>query len=74
MEVLIIILIFLTGCNLFIGYHTSKQLTKISKLQDDHNLTLVRLVYHRAKEIEDYESVAKIKKAMPKDFNYFKFL
>jgi hypothetical protein len=74
MEVLIIILIFLTGCNLFLFYRISKQLDTISKIQDDHNVTLVRLVYHRAKEIEDYESLDKITKAMPKDFNYFKFL
>ena len=74
MEVLIIILIFLTGCNIFLFYRISKQLNTISKIQDDHNVTLVRLVYHRAKEIEDYESVGKITKAMPKDFDYFKFL
>lgn len=73
MQLLIIALIFLTACNLFAVYHISKKIDKIAYLQGHHNLHLVRLVYHKAIDIEDYEAVAKIKKSMPKDFDYYTF-
>ena len=88
MQLPIIALIFLTACNLFAvyhiskkidkiadlqGHHISKKIDKIADLQGHHNLHLVRLVYHKAIDIEDYEAVAKIKKAMPKNFDYYTF-
>ena len=59
--------------NYFIWLQLSKKIDAIAKLQGDHNLHLIRLVYHKAIDIEDYEAVAKIKKAMPKNFDYYTF-
>ena len=71
--ILTIALIISTIGNAYFMYRIYKRIDKIASLQGDHNLHLIRLVYHRAIEIEDYEAVAKIKKSMPKDFDYYTF-
>jgi hypothetical protein len=71
--ILIIALIISTLGNAYFMYRIYKRIDKIASLQSDHNIHLVRLVYHRAMDIEDYDAVAKIKKAMPKNFDYHTF-
>lgn len=68
------LLIGATMLNILIKLNSlSKKIDHISNIQQDQNKHIVRLIYHKAKDIEDYEAVSKIKKAMPKDFDYFKF-
>jgi hypothetical protein len=71
--ILIMALTISTLCNAYFIYRLTKRIDKIENLQGDHNLHIIRLVYHRAMDIEDYEAVAKIVKAMPKDFEYNRF-
>jgi len=50
--------------------------TKVKEIkQSDANqdVVLVKLMYHKAKELEDYEMCAKITKAFGKNFEYDKF-
>lgn len=42
------------------------------KVQDDQNIVIIKLIYHRALEIEDYEILEKLKKSGLK-VNYYKF-
>jgi hypothetical protein len=42
------------------------------KVQDDQNIYIIKLIYHRALEIEDYEMLDRLKKSGLK-VNYYKF-
>jgi hypothetical protein len=46
---------------------------KIEKVNQDQNIAILKLIYHKCMELEDYESVNTIKKALPKDTNFDKF-
>lgn len=39
---------------------------ELKRIQDDQNIVIVKLMYHKAKDLEDYETCAKIKKTLPK--------
>jgi len=45
----------------------------IHKNLDDSNVAVVRLMYHKALELEDYKTCENILKKMPKNFELHKF-
>lgn len=71
--IIIGVLIFLCLCNLILLVVLAKEVYIIKWMQKSQSNIIIRLVYHKAKEIEDYETLGEIKKQMPKDFNYYKF-
>lgn len=71
--IIIAILIFLSLVNIFLFFVLVKEVYILKGLQQSQSNIIVRLMYHKAKEIEDYETLNEIKKQMPKDFNYYKF-
>jgi hypothetical protein len=50
-----------------------QRISKIEKVNQDQNIAILKLIYHKCMELEDYESVNTIKKALPKDTNFDKF-
>ena len=73
MQIAIAILTLFSIYNLYTNFLLYKELNAIKQAQLDQALTVIRLMYHKAIEIEDYRAVEKITKSMPKDFEYDKF-
>lgn len=71
--IIIAILSLITLANLFLLFAVIKEIHKLRSVQLNQSLTIVRLMYHQALNIEDFEMVHKIKITMPKDFDYYKF-
>jgi len=74
----IIILILMALCFswiwLFIdNYQIRKELKKQKIRQDNTDLVVVKLMFHKAQEIEDYETCKKIKDKMGNNFELYKF-
>ena len=45
----------------------------LTTMQNDHNLVICKLMFHKAEDLEEFETCDKIKKALPK-VNMFKIL
>jgi hypothetical protein len=54
-------------------YDMWKAVRKLQTENLDQSYIIIKLMYHRAKEIEDYEIQAEIDKKMPKEFDPYKF-
>lgn len=46
---------------------------ELKRIQDDQNIVIVKLMFHIAKELEDYETCNKIKERMGSKFEFYKF-
>ena len=55
------------------GKDIEKRLNEIKKRQDNTDLVVVKLMFHKAQEIEDYETCKKIKEKMGNNFELYKF-
>ena len=55
------------------GKDIEKRLNEIKKRQDNTDLVVVKLMFHKAQEIEDYETCKKIKEKMGNNFEMYKF-
>lgn len=55
------------------GKDIEKRLNEIKKRQDNTDLVVVKLMFHKAQEIEDYETCKKIKDKMGNNFELYKF-
>lgn len=73
MQIAIAILTLFSIYNLYLNFLLYKEINAMKQAQLDQAFTVIRLMYHKAMEIEDYEALAKITKNMPKDFEYDKF-
>jgi hypothetical protein len=73
MEIVIIILVFIQVFTLVALYDMWKAVRKLQTEDIDQSYIIIKLMYHRAKEIEDYEILAEIDKKMPKEFDPYKF-
>ena len=74
----IILLILIVFCFswiwLFIDNHQIRKELKKQKIrQDNTDLVVVKLMFHKAQEIEDYETCRKIKEKMGNNFELYKF-
>ena len=69
-EIIIITLVVLI---LVFFQDVNKRISKLEKVNQDQNIAILKLIYHKCMELEDYESVNTIKKALPKDTNFDKF-
>lgn len=38
----------------------------LSKMQNDHNIVICKLMFHKAQDLEEYETCAMIKRTLPK--------
>ena len=45
----------------------------LTNMQNDHNLVICKLMFHKAEDLEEFETCDKIKKALPK-VNMFRIL
>jgi len=50
-----------------------KDLKKQEKLRQNTDLVVVKLMFHKAQEIEDYETCKRIKEKMGNNFELYKF-
>ena len=73
MEIVIIILVFIQVFTLVALYDMWKAVRKLQTENLDQSYIVIKLMYHRAKEIEDYEILAEIDKKMPDWFDPYKF-
>lgn len=55
------------------GKDIEKRINEIKKRQDNTDLVVVKLMFHKAQEIEDYETCKKIKEKMGSNFELYKF-
>ena len=55
------------------GKDIEKRLNEIKKRQDNTDLVVVKLMFHKAQEIEDYETCKRIKEKMGNNFELYKF-
>lgn len=55
------------------GKDIEKRLNEIKKRQDNTDLVVVKLMFHKAQEIEDYETCKEIKEKMGNNFELYKF-
>lgn len=54
-------------------YDLEKRIKEFKRIQDDQNIVIVKLMFHTAKELEDYETCNKIKERMGSKFEFYKF-
>jgi len=73
MEIVIIILVFIQVITLVLLYDMWKALRVLQTENLDQSYIIIKLMYHRAKEIEDYHILAEIDKKMPEGFDPYKF-
>jgi len=45
----------------------------LNSMQNDHNLVICKLMFHKAEDLQEFETCEKIKKALPK-VNMFRIL
>jgi hypothetical protein len=50
------------------------QIKEIDKMQQNQNVSLIKLMYHQSIRCEDYEAAKVIKEKMGKDFNFYKMM
>ena len=50
------------------------KIKEIEAINHSQNVSLVRLMYHKSIELEDYEATKVITDNMPKDFNFNKLM
>lgn len=55
------------------GKDIEKRINELKKRQDNTDLVVVKLMFHKAQEIEDYETCKKIKEKMGNNFELYKF-
>jgi hypothetical protein len=51
-----------------------KQIKEIDAMQQNQNVSIVKLMYHQSIRCEDYEAAKVIKEKMGKDFNFYKMM
>lgn len=50
-----------------------RKIKDLTTMQNDHNLVICKLMFHKAEDLEEFETCEKIKKALPK-VNMFRIL
>lgn len=73
MQIVIIILVFIQVFTLLALYDMWRAVRRLQTENSDQSITIVKLMYHRAKEIKDYRILAEIDKKMPDWFDPYKF-
>lgn len=48
------------------GKDIEKRLNEVEKSQKDQSIMICKLMFHKAKDLEEYETCAMIKKTLPK--------
>jgi len=71
--ILSILLICLISYRIYQNRIIEKRINEIKKRQDNTDLVVVKLMFHKAQEIEDYETCKKIKDKMGNNFELYKF-
>lgn len=71
--ILLVFFILLTLYKTFQNYTIEKKIKEVKKRQDNTDIVVVKLMFHKAQEIEDYETCKKIKEKMGSNFELYKF-
>lgn len=53
--------------------YLKSKVKELKRIQDDQNIVIVKLMFHTAKELEDYETCNKIKERIGSKFEFYKF-
>lgn len=72
----IVIVLMLVYISILTHSHNKiiESIKKIHTINAEHAVCLVKLLYHQSIALEDFETAAKIKKSVPKDFDFYKIL
>jgi hypothetical protein len=71
--ILLVLFIVLVSFKIYQNYSIESRLKEIKKRQDNTDLVVVKLMFHKAQEIEDYETCKRIKETMGNNFELYKF-